>query len=161
MRASDLPGVGALADAVHLAHPEHASIAAERLRLFAAGCFVLAGHDAGVRGYLLSHPWREDLPSPALNTLLRTLPPTPDTLHLHDLCLAPTVRGAGHARTILRELVDPVARGSGLGSVSLVAVDGTAAFWRRCGWLKAPHPPAAAPALATYGAGAALMRRAC
>ena len=68
MAAADLPAVAALADAIHLDHPEDAAVFAERLALFPAGCLVL--DSAGiVDGYVIAHPWRLLAP-PALNARL-------------------------------------------------------------------------------------------
>ena len=151
----DVAGISAVAAAVHPCHPERDAVFAERLRLFPQGCRVLA--QRGVGGYLLSHPWVLGRP-PALDTLIHALPARPDTFYVHDLALLPELRGCGHAGAAVRHAVR-LARRLALPTLSLTAVSGTEAFWRRFGF--EPHDgPALAAALAGYGGGAAYMVRA-
>lgn len=154
MRTADLPGVMVLADAIHAEHPESVAVFAERLALYPAGCLVLEG-EGGVRGYAIAHPWMADAP-PALDTLLGALPVRPDAFHLHDIALDPTVRRRGHAAVALAALLGQAA-GLGLPRATLVAVAGTADYWRRQGF----HPiPSRDPAtLESYGPGSAFMVR--
>jgi GNAT superfamily N-acetyltransferase len=141
----DVAGIAAVAAATHPAHPERDAVFAERLRLFPEGCRVLGGD---VHGYLLSHPWRFGRP-PALDTLLGGLPARPDTYYVHDLALLPGLRRQGHAAAAVRHMIR-LARRLALPTLSLVAVNGTDAFWRRFGF--APHEnPALAAKLAGYG----------
>ncbi len=141
-----LAAIAAVAAAVHPAHPEGDDVFAERLRLYPEGCRVLAGDAVG--GYVLSHPWVLGRP-PALDTLLGTLPARPDTYYVHDLALLPGLRRQGHAAAAVRHMIR-LARRLALPTLSLVAVNGTDAFWRRFGF--APHEnPALAAKLAGYG----------
>ena len=134
MRAADLPAVEAIGDAIHVDYPERPEVFAERLKLYPAGCLVLAaGPDIG--GYVISHPWREGGP-PALDTLLGALPERPDTYYIHDLALLPGRRG-GAAATAAVEVLAAHATSLGLGEVSLIAVGNSQQFWRRCGFVAA------------------------
>jgi len=152
MQAADLPAVIALGAAIHTHHPEADAVFAERLALAPAGCFVLG---TPVGGYALSHPWRLAGPPP-LDSLLGTLPARPEAWHLHDIALAPALRGAGQGAAGLAAIL-AAARAAGLGRISLVAIAGQAARWQRLGF--APAPCARPAALASYGPGAAWMLR--
>ena len=131
MGTADLPAVLGISQEVHPAYPEDPAVFAERLALYPAGCFVLAGQ-GGLHGYALSHPWRFGEP-PTLNTLLQALPEAPDTYYLHDIALADTARGGRLGSRIVARLV-AVARAAGLETLSLVAVNGSVPFWRRQGF---------------------------
>ena len=141
MAAADLDAVEAIAAAVHPAYPERREIPAERLRLHPAGCLVLAG-DGGIAGYVVSHPWRA-LDPPKLDTLLGALP---------------AARGKGAASTVVERLVR-VGREAGLPTLSLVAVNRSAPFWERHGFV-AVRDPALEAALASYDDDARFMVRA-
>jgi GNAT superfamily N-acetyltransferase len=146
MRPGDLAAADALADRTYPDHFERPEVMAERLALSPLGCFVL--EDGGVlAGYLLSHPWAG--PPPPLNSLLGALPVDADHYYFHDLALSPDVRGAGHAAALL-------GRFAGLADIRLMAVGGSAAFWRRQGFSLLPIDRAKQ---ASYGTGAAYMRR--
>ncbi|WP_135466879.1 GNAT family N-acetyltransferase [Crenalkalicoccus roseus] len=157
MRAADLAAVGAIAARLHAGHPESPAVFAERLALAPEGCRVLAGPEETVRGYALTHPWRAAAPPP-LDALLGALPAAPDAWHIHDVALLPEARGAGHVAALLRAL-DAAAAARGLGWATLVALAGAAPYWRRHGFREAAASGAGAAALASYGAGARLMRR--
>jgi ribosomal protein S18 acetylase RimI-like enzyme len=140
MTEADLPGVVALAGAVHPHHPEAPAVFAERLALAPEGCWVLGEG----QGYALAHPWT-GLAPPPLDTLLGAVPEGP--WHLHDIALAPAARGAGHAARLLARW--PAA--------TLVAIAGTGRYWARQGFRRVPCADPAA--LASYGAGARFMAR--
>lgn len=149
---ADLPGVMAVAAAMHADYPEAEGVFAERLRLFPRGCRALVDAGDRLHGYVVSHPWRAREPVP-LDTLLGGLPTPPTTLYLHDLALLPSARGTGAAGAVVRALVD-LAHGLGLPTLSLVAVGDSAGFWVRQGFAGADGAPRG------YGAGAAFMVRA-
>ena len=155
MAASDLPQVEAIAAAVHPAYPEDGAVPAERLRLSPAGCLVLDA-DGVVEGYVVSHPWHA-LDPPKLDTLLGALPAPAGTWYIHDLALVPAARGRGHAEAIVRRLVAEAER-AGLPSLSLVAVNGSAPFWRRHRFIAAGDG-ALREALASYDTDAVFMVR--
>jgi GNAT superfamily N-acetyltransferase len=155
MTRADLGAVMAIAAEAHPDFPEEAEIFAERLRLFGAGCRVLdmAG---GIGAYLVSHPWREHEP-PALNAPLGALPAVPGTYYVHDLALLPRARSTGAARLAVADAVG-LARGLGLPSLSLVAVNGSTGFWVRQGFSVVADPRLDAK-LASYGGDARFMMR--
>jgi GNAT superfamily N-acetyltransferase len=156
MTAQDLPGVRAVAAAVHPAYPEDDAVFAERLRLYRAGCRVLEG--AGrILGYGIGHPWLDGAP-PNLNCLLGRLPDHPTAFYIHDIALLPESRGAGAGAAIVEYFV-ALARAEGFSTIVLVAVAGSEGFWRRQGF-DATSDAAIQAGLASYGAAARLMRRA-
>lgn len=148
MSPADLPQVMAVAGKVHPAFPEDAEVFAERLRLYAAGCLVYhAGNN--IAGYVISHPWRA-MDAPALNSRLGELPRDPGTYYLHDLALLPELRGTGAASSAVSQVLARAGE-ERLATVSLVAVNGSAGFWRRHGFRAIP--------LGEIGAAAALARK--
>jgi len=153
MTRTDLPAVAHMAALVHPAHPEDPAIAAERLALDPAGCFMLDG-EAEPLAYLISHRWIDADP-PALDTHLRALPPHPDVWYIHDIALLPEARGLGAARAIIAEL-ETLARTHGLHRLALTAVNTSAPFWHRHGFTDA-MTPALAERLASYGPDARYM----
>lgn len=146
MTADDLQATCALSATVHQAYPEDDAVFAERLRLYPAGCHVYAAAES-VAAYVLSHPWLE-FAAPPLNSLLGELPATPSTYYIHDLALAPHARGTGAAASIVRRLAHH-ARETGLRTMSLVAVNGSAGFWQRQGFAQR-EVPALAEKLRSY-----------
>lgn len=131
MTSADLARVEELAALIHPDYPEEAAVFAERLGLFGEGCLVLERQGV-VQGYLLSHPWTGAGP-PSLNTLLGALPALPSLYYLHDLALAPAMRGSGAAPAAV-EAALAVASRHGFGQLALVAVNGADRFWRRSGF---------------------------
>lgn len=146
MTQADLGSVERVGDAVHLDHPEDATIIAERLRLYPAGCLVLDG-DKVVQGYAVAHSWLFGQP-PSLNTQLGQLPLRADTFYIHDLAITPDVRGGG-AGTKAVDLLAHHARSASFTNISLVAVGSSPRFWRRSGF-QVTKQGATPPALATY-----------
>ncbi len=155
MRAADLPAVSVLADRIHAAHPEAPAVFAERLRLFPQGCLALTD-DSTLVGYAIAHPGRLGAPPP-LNTLLEELPGRADCLYLHDIALAPSVAGRGHGSSLVARMVE-LAIDMRLPCLALVAVGGSAPFWKRLGFRAAGDATPGAK-LASYGADAAYMVR--
>ena len=151
--AGDLAAVSAIARTVHPAFPEDDAVFIDRVTIAPQTCLILdiEGQPAG---YVLAHPWR--LGSvPALNTVLEEIPPSPDTLYIHDLALLPCARGTGAAR----QVVDHLAMASlSLGTMSLVAVNGSMPFWTRMGFSRYEDETLAAK-LASYEPDACYMVR--
>jgi GNAT superfamily N-acetyltransferase len=155
MAPGELPAVVALADRIHVGHPERPEIFAERLRLFPEGALVF-GCGREVAGYALGHPWILGRP-PLLDTLLGELPERAEVFHLHDVAVGETARGEGAAERVLARFA-AVAAEAGATRLSLVAVDGAEALWRRFGFEDAaPADPAGLRA--SYGADARFMLR--
>lgn len=152
----DLPSVEAIAGIVHPGFPEDTAVLAERQRLYPDGARLLelGGQPSG---YILSHPWRfKSLP--ALNSLLGAIPADADTFYLHDLALLNKARGTGAAAMIVGEILNH-ARSRGFAHVSLVAVNGSQAFWHKHGF-RALAVPELAEKLASYEAAARFMVKA-
>lgn len=137
MSEADLPAVSELAAAIHPDFPEDDAVFAERLRLYSAGCHVLA-RGAALAAYVVSHPWIDRQP-PALNDLLGALPEQPSTYYIHDLALAPAIRGGGASAKIVAQLA-ALARAEKLPTMSLVAVNGSERFWQRQGFAPVAVP---------------------
>jgi GNAT superfamily N-acetyltransferase len=155
MTRADLPAVAHVAAIVHPEYPEDPSIAAERLAIDPAGCFVLDGEAAPI-AYLISHRWMDAVP-PALNTHLHVLPPHPDVWYIHDIALLPEARGLGAAGAIVTELLT-LAHAHGLHRLALTAVNNSTAFWQRFGFADATTPDLAEK-LRSYGPDARYMTR--
>ncbi|NML16881.1 GNAT family N-acetyltransferase [Azohydromonas caseinilytica] len=153
MTPADLPAVLRIAALVHPGYPERAEVFAERLRLHPAGCLVLDGAD-GPAGYCISHPWRGE--PPALDTLLGALPARPEAWYVHDVALLPAARGQGAPAALLARLRARAAQ-AGLNTLSLTAVNGSAAYWQRQGFDVLPASGARLEKLGSYGADARLM----
>jgi ribosomal protein S18 acetylase RimI-like enzyme len=156
MRPADLGCVAAIAATVHPAYPEKTEIFAERLRLYPPGCLILEA-DRSPRGYAISHPWHAGGP-PKLDRCLGQIPAQPALFYLHDIAVLPSLRGCGFGTMLVDHLVQ-VAIQAGLPAMALVAVAGTAPFWRQSGF-EPVDDPATRAALASYGDSARFMLRA-
>ena len=150
MEEADIAAVSTISGAVHGAYTEGADIYAERLRLYPAGCWLLA-HDGTAMGYCISHPWQGDAPPP-LDAPLQAIPTQPDRYYLHDLALLPQARGTGAAADAV-ELVLTYARRVGFARIALTAVNGAEAFWRKHGFASVRQQNAA------YGVDTIMMDR--
>jgi GNAT superfamily N-acetyltransferase len=157
MSASDLPAVHELSARVHPDFPERPEVLAEKFRLFPRGCFVLDGSDAGLAGYCFSHPWEAGSP-PALDTMIGTLPGTPEVYFIHDLALDKSARGRNFGSQLMPRVIEN-ARDLGLGRIALVAVSGSEPFWARMGFRRTDSEKLQAAARAKYGDAAAHMER--
>jgi len=148
-----VPGIAAIARLAHPQLPERPEVFAEKVALFPAGCLVLADHGA-VSGYALSHPWRlGDIPP--LDALLGPVPAAADCLFVHDIALAPEVRGRGFGPAAMRRL-EALARAQGLPAMAIVSVYGSHPLWQRLGF-EIGGGVEIALQLRTYGAGARYM----
>lgn len=150
---TDIPAVSEIAAEVHPGFPEDDAVFADRQAIAPRFCFLFEVDGTPV-GYVLAHPFQRGV-IPALNTLLNTIPPVPDTLYVHDLALLPTARGTGAGSAIVERLATLA---QPLGTMSLVAVNGSVPFWSRHGFV-ASADPALAKKLATYAPDAAYMVR--
>ena len=148
----DLGAVVALAEDLFPDHYEAPERFAERLRASPAFCRVLAPEAGAIRGYLVAYPWPLGR-IPPLNKALESIAGH-DAIYVHDLGVHPQAAGQGHARAAVADLV---ARSDGA-AIALVAVNGSAPFWRAQGFREAPCP-ALADTLASYGADARYMIR--
>jgi ribosomal protein S18 acetylase RimI-like enzyme len=131
LTSAEVPAVCAIADQVHLSYPEDDDVFAERQRLYPAGCAMLE-YDGAPMGYAVTHPWHYGQP-PALNVMLGALPDQPSTYYIHDIATLPETRGSGAGSAIVKAVLAH-ARETGLGNVSLVAVNSSVPFWSRFGF---------------------------
>ncbi|MFJ3058480.1 GNAT family N-acetyltransferase [Herbaspirillum sp. NPDC087042] len=142
MREEDLDEVMAVAAIVHAGFFEHREVFAERLSLYPQGCWIAQEERAAaVLGYAFLHPARLGQP-PALDSLLHEIDAQADCLYLHDVALLPAARGAGLGRVLLQRLL-ALMQVEGLARAALVAVHGSAPYWRSCGFEALPEVPAA------------------
>ena len=100
-------------------------------------CQVAESQD-GVIGYILAHPWSRGVISP-FNEIYSTLPDECDTLFIHDLALSPRSRGSGTGLKLVQTILQAGTR-IGLKSASLISVQGSKAFWNRCGFVTVEPP---------------------
>jgi GNAT superfamily N-acetyltransferase len=149
LTAADLPQVLALADHIHPDHPERPEVFSNRLALFGPGC-LFAEADGRPLGYCLSHPGRVGQ-APPLDTVLASLPDTPDCLYLHDLALLPEARGRHLGAAAVARLV-AVALREGFSRIALTAVGNSPRFWERQGFVAWAAGPA------SYGAALYMVR---
>jgi GNAT superfamily N-acetyltransferase len=132
MAPSDLDAVMAVAAVVHAGFFERREVFAERLALYPQGCWMAQEEGGAVGGYAVMHPARLGLP-PALDSLLLQIDPAADCLYLHDVALLPQARGAGLGRALM-QLLSGLMRGERRAYAALVAVHGSAPYWRACGF---------------------------
>lgn len=155
MIPADLDAVQGIAGIVHPGFFERREVLAEKQQLYPAGAwFCEVGGKAA--GYLLSHPWPENS-VPALDALLGAVHENADSYYIHDLALLPDIRGVGAAGAVVRVALAH-ATTSGFTTASLVAVNGSQAFWEMKGF-GAANIPALAIKLQTYEPHAQYMTR--
>ena len=114
-------------------------------------CFV-ALLNGQIVGYLLSIPWEFANP-PTLNAQSCQLPAVPDCLYLHDLAIAPAGRGAGVGQMLVDAFMQEL-HASGLHRACLIAIQGSASYWKRFGFEPVALTQPLADRLNTYGQGA-------
>jgi ribosomal protein S18 acetylase RimI-like enzyme len=157
MTEADLPEALAIAEIVHPNYPEDPAVFAERLALYPLGCLLLVQGDRAI-GYVVSHPWHYADP-PALNSLLGALPSKPSTYYIHDIALLSAARGSGAANAVISRLI-AYAEAKKFPNLSLTAVNDSAAFWRRHGFVPTPNPTLDEK-LRSYDESARFMVRQC
>ena len=159
MTPQDLAAVHGIAERIHPDFPERPEVFVERLRLYPAGCRVLASSapdDPKLYGYLVSHPWHFARP-PALDMLLGAIPAPPMHYYIHDIALLPEAQGTGAASQAVAWVTGHAAAAQ-MRDVSLIAVNGSAGFWERAGFAGVDDP-ALRDKLASYSADARYMAR--
>lgn len=154
MTAGDLDGVHRLSLRVYPQFFERRDVYADRLALYPQGSLVLDS-EGGIGGYAVGHPARLFAPPP-LDTVLGRLTEGADALYVHDVALAPELRGLGLVEGGVHALLALADRDRR--PAMLVSVNGTPAFWQRFAF--APVDPARlGDKLAPYGEGAIFMLR--
>ncbi len=111
-------------------------------------CSVLEDAE-GVRAYCLAHAWSA-ASAPSLHATSHQRIDG-DNIFLHDLALQPSCRGLGYARLLLEDILAQ-ARAANFRSFTLVAVQNSAPFWSRFGFVADER---SLPA--SYGEGAVFM----
>lgn len=157
MAPADLPAVQEVAEIVHPLYPESPAVPAERLALYPAGCLV-AARGGTILGYAISHPGLLGRP-PALDVLLGTLPENADCLYLHDIALLPQAHGLGLGSALVAHLL-VLAKAEGFRLLALTAVNNSAGYWQRQGFVPYQGDAALAAKLASYGEDALYLVRA-
>jgi ribosomal protein S18 acetylase RimI-like enzyme len=137
MSGYDFGAVFEIANKVHPGFFEAEDVLAEKFALYRNGCYLLEVSERPA-GYVLSHPWKRGS-LPALNALLGAIPADADSYYIHDLALLPVTRGVGAAGQIVAALTKH-ARAMGFPTMSLVAVNGSVAFWEKQGFAVEERP---------------------
>ncbi|WP_297111558.1 GNAT family N-acetyltransferase [uncultured Devosia sp.] len=137
MSGYDFKAVFDIANKVHPGFFEAEAVLAEKFTLYRNGCYLLEVSEKPA-GYVLSHPWKRGS-LPALDTLLGQLPADADSYYIHDLALLPLTRGVGAAGQIVAALTKH-AQAMGFATMSLVAVNGSVAFWEKQGFVAEERP---------------------
>ncbi|MBP0596900.1 GNAT family N-acetyltransferase [Herbaspirillum sp. LeCh32-8] len=151
MTAADLDHVMAVAAVVHAGFFERREVFVERLALYPQGCLIAAGEGGDVIGYAFMHPARLGVP-PALDSRLQQIDAAADCLYLHDVALLPAARGAGLGRALMA-LLSALMACEAYAQAALVAVHGSAPYWRSFGFDDVAAPSAALrDKLASYDA---------
>jgi len=150
MARSDLAFVDRLGNALYPNHQESFAAFEAKFSATPDACLVAETPDGAPVGYCIA--LRAELGSPPHLDDAAYAPRRLDCLHLHDLALDASARGQGLVAAALAHL-QTAARGLPL---TLVAVDGTHALWRRHGFADAVcgHDLAR-----DYGTDARYMRR--
>ncbi len=147
MAPGDLDYVLELAARLYPNHPESRSSFEDKLRAAPDACLV-AELDGRPVGYCVAL-WATCGKPPKLDERAYVAK-APLGLHLHDIALNPAARGQGLVSAALLRL----ARLAGSSKLSLVAVEGTHALWRRHGFVEEQIDEAVR---ATYGDQAVYM----
>lgn len=155
MSVSDMEGLLEVADVVHPGLPESAAVFEERVRLFPAGCLILADDGGQVCGYAISHPIRSGQP-PALDSFLGAIAPDADQYYIHDLAILPSFRLRRLATECLSKLL---AIADHYATTSLVSVYDTTLFWKRFGFTPEPTDRVLSEKLCGYGEDATYLLR--
>lgn len=157
MRASDLDRVISIQAVCYAGDiPESRTSLQAKFEASSATCLV-AECSGVVRAYLFALPWLSVAP-PSLNATTCELPANPDCLYLHDLSVAPELRGTGTG-TALIQMFFELQQQARLPSACLVAVQSSAPFWRRFGFEVTQGDAVLTEKLASYGADARFMQR--
>lgn len=159
MTHEDLPHVLALQHACY--RPDfHEPLSAFESKLSASPetCWVVAEGPASIQAYLVCLPMADEN-YPLLHAPNWQLPSQADELYVHDMAISPALRGRGAARRLLIQAMAHAAD-QGLPRLSLIAVQGSVAFWAHLGFTT--RHATSAPLvrkLASFGGDATLMSR--
>lgn len=115
----------------HAFVPESLSVMQSKWLVSPRSCFVVELENSLV-GYCLSHPWDKYNP-PALEQKITQKPINPNTLYIHDMALKEETQGMGLGKALLKSCSD-FAMEQSLSSISLIAVQNAAHFWKKQGF---------------------------
>lgn len=156
-RPTDLPAILRIQARCYTAIvPESATSMGAKVAAAPDTCFV-ACQGEHIVAYLLALPWRFDDP-PSLDAAECRLPARPDTLYLHDLAVDPEARGSGIADMLVGAFLAALTTLS-LPRASLIAIQHSAPWWSRHGFVPVPVAAPLSVRLAGYGKDAAYMCR--
>lgn len=158
MLPQDLPSVLALQARCYSSdfHEPEAAFAS-KLHASPDSCWVMAG-EQGVQAYLVSLPIQGPH-LPMLHASAWSYPGKPDWLYLHDMSVAPQARGSGASKVLLQQ-AQAFAREHRLPDIGLIAVQDSAPYWAKQGFLPDGAPIRLSPdKLASFGRGAIFMHR--
>jgi len=116
-------------------------------------CLVSLNDHGRVEAYVLAHAWHEAKP-PALFKALNKVPEQTDSLYLHDLAVHKNARGKGLGDLLARKLIRR-SKELGFRRITLVAVQGSTAFWQRQGFSEDDSVPVSS----SYGDDAVFMQQ--
>ena len=154
VRPADATDLGAVLRLQHACHDsELLESPACLASVIARGSSFVAVATGEAVGYLLMHEGSEA----QLDGVLHSVDSDGNEsgcLFLHDVCVAPAVRGTGVAHLLVETALQHAVE-RGCRELHLVALPGTAAFWRRYGFFES----AGFSDAASYGAGATHMAR--
>lgn len=157
MTREDLPHVLTLQHLCY--HPDfHEPLEAFESKLDASPLtsWVIPDHASGVAAYVVCLPVQSEN-YPALHARHWQVTEAPDELYVHDMAIAPTLRGRGTSQLLLQQARAHAAQ-TGLQRLSLIAVQNAAAFWARQGFnARTTTSRELMGKLASFGTDAALM----
>lgn len=157
MAAGDIPAVLEIQAVCYTeVTPESKASLHAKLSASQSTCLI-ASLDGDTVGYLISLPWEFSNP-PMLNAETCRLPSSPDCLYLHDLAVIPSARKFGTGRALVDVFLTRLGQ-LNLGRASLIAVQNSAAYWRRYGFRAVPMSEPLKAKLSTYGEGVVYMER--
>lgn len=127
-----------------------------KLRASPDTCWVISSEPARVQAYLVSLPVAGQA-YPLLHARQWTLEAPADELYLHDMAISHELRGRGASHLLMQQAIMQAQR-MNLRRLSLIAVQNSAAFWMRQGFVaRQPTSSQVAEKLASFGEDALLM----
>ncbi len=111
--------------------PESIAVLKSKIAASPHTCFVCLDDQQHVIGYLISHPFHKGS-TPKLHEISTAIESA--HLHLHDLAITPAAQGQGLPKLLLDHLFT-VLNTMDYQSVSLISVQDSAKFWKKCGFI--------------------------
>ncbi len=157
MKSEDLDDICQLQTYTYAAHfYESRDSFAAKLQFFPRGCHIVESGGI-IAGYMFSHPWKIDLPTPLdMRELDKNIPA--DCYYIHDVSVLPSFQGQGLASRFISTAAE-IARECRLNTLALVSVQGSENFWNMRGFHARLATGTLANSLIGYGEGAQYMIR--